>query len=107
MQKLREIKDGDTVTLKALVIAAGAHTLKLRVNQAPDFYVHRSSTAIVAVDDPPLKVGDTVFYKGGSSRGYTLLHIHQEPGDDRIWGVVAYKGDIPESKYLSDLRIRR
>lgn len=52
------------------------------------------------VEEP--KVGDTVRIKGGTTQ-YTLLYIHQEEGDDRRWGVVAFKGGIPMARFMRNL----
>jgi hypothetical protein len=56
-------------------------------------------------DDPTeIKVGDYVRPKTSTmSVWFKVIHIHQEPGDDRKWVVYAFEGDIPQAKFASDL----
>ena len=51
-------------------------------------------------------VGDLVcFGKRRDDFPYTIIHIHQAPGDERCWFVCAYKGDIPYIKKAHELTL--
>lgn len=120
---LQQPKIGDTVVLKALVTSidktGSFDCVKLNFIDcdSPGNFMHSISVnriqEIIPAPPPKPKIGDRVHVKArdkcysSSNPGTvsTLLYIHQEEGDVRKWGVIAFKGDIPKCVYFDDLSV--
>lgn len=111
MSKRPEI--GDIVTIRGIVIKN--HDTYCDVEQIDcegRYFSAFAYARISSIEPVPPKVGDTVWYAGANYEGGTLLFIHgdaEEQADRalRKWGVVAYKGDLPRSFPLSEIRKTR
>lgn len=117
---LKQPKAGDTVIFHAVVDSIhndfGNHTMFLSFIdcQGPGVYPNGiNAKSVHEVISSPPKVGDLVNVEARdkaypASNKYspcTLLCIHQGEGDDRKWGVIAFKGDMPRGVYFDDLSV--
>lgn len=77
----REIKAGDIVIIRANVAEVGSTWLQVRQPGGLQFSAPKDS--VIDIQEPPLVVGDTVFYENYIYRTETgtLLLIH---GDDAV-----------------------
>ena len=112
-------KIGDTVTFKAIVEKVFSldngepGSVQVRFvdcAQTGQYVGNLQCGRIHAIEARLPQVGDNVWFDkpdGCPYSGATLIHIHQGPGDNRKWGVVAFLGDIPRSVYYSELRLER
>lgn len=104
-------KIGDTVIFKAIVVSVddGVYTDSLKVNfidcENPGVFTNVLwSNRVHSVIQRSLQVGDKVHLET-SNLPHDLLLIHGDPlKPERLWGVVAYKGDLPRTFKLRDLR---
>lgn len=101
---------GDTVIIEGVVDSIPLSGTTFTMNG-----IHYWTSVISKIIPCEIKVGDTVWWSKNcfitphcsAFTGYTVLHIHQGPGDVRKWAVVAFAGDIPKSVNYSLLRTTR
>lgn len=110
---LQRPKVGDTVILRAIVAEVDENNsydlMKLNFIDcaSPGIFSNNiSSNCVHSIIESPLRVGDQVLLPQGGSLPHDLLLIHGDAVGDghRLWGVIAYKGDIPRSYPLADLK---
>lgn len=115
-------KVGDKVTIEGTVLQVSLADKSFRYN-SEDVTSWSQPTAfgrITKLEAGHPKVGDTVWWDIGYSpdssmvlyhpcnyNGCKLLFVHQNPGDDRKWAIVAFEGDIPCSIPYNCIRTTR
>lgn len=102
-------KIGDVVQIEGTVVRLDATYFTLEQEGILGITAAMKIARITKIVDVPPKPGDTVWWdeiknsQGGAQyaashwHGSTLRYVHQNPGDDRKWAVVAFEGDIPYS----------
>lgn len=110
---IQEPEVGDTILIEATVILnnTGAKSLRCALTACPSEIIIEKNQIKAVLPGPP-RIGNTVWWDAdppnvqfaAPTLGGTLLYIHQADGDDRKWGIVAFRGDRPKSILFSKLR---
>ncbi len=110
METLRAIQKDDIVTVRLKVTSPGVSCLRVQkiTNRFDNPSIFIDIEDVISVEDPPIQIGDTVWYPSFEcpNEGVTLLHIH--PNKDEIgrrWATVADGGGMP--RVVPFVKLRR